>query len=708
MYTPGRRIRRTLARLRLDERGNITILFGLAITVIVMAAGGGIDLSRAYQARQQLSEVATLSCQYASRPSIVSTVAASYSGTNGGTSYSEAVKAYINATLATQNFSWAQTTTNPFTYVAGGPADVTLTANVPATFMRIVRITQLPVGATAHCYDSPANLPPNPVPNGASPYLVREGFESGCNCLNYIRPDGTNGTITNPTTTIGSSPTYTGSNGNAWYVTGYCLERDPVNNIKSTVPEGRFSAELDCDNHNGSFATAGNSSISTQSYLPVGNYELRYFYAGRVDYPNYNPTYLCGSTASDLSWANDTNSSGGPVANALRTNQLNVYLDLNTTNSPPQHTTIDRSQQLAGSNLIDMCVYSTNWVERSIRIVVTNPGYYWLSFAADGQNDSYGAQLDNIRLCIETCPTALQDNFPWANNTDLFEDTFESPVYTSSGCFNYPCSTAGNMNNSKGTSGATSGWPNQAASGWATAPYNQMDIQFDGKAAQGTQFLELDATAYGTMTTSNRYISRPFLLDPGYYKVSYYYRSNGNLGYNTITCGATPSAAGFSGFGSGPDTNVFGMFMGHAQLVSTPVGGGDLNSATQYNNPPNGALSSTPNFPLNAMSFSSFDASQPNALLDTCGYASSWQLRSANILITKPGYYWLSAAALGKAEGAGAALDDVKLTALGSPYMSTPPSNRVTVPVPDPQPGSRQNFTGFYIIADPFKPPAAP
>src|SRR5204863_2357744 len=140
----------------------------------------------------------------------------------------------------------------------------------------------------------------------------------------------------------------------------------------------------------------------------------RYAYASRVPYPDYEPAYLCGSSASDLSWANNTNNTNNssyPTANALRTNQINVYFDLNTTNTPPTHTTIDGTQQLSGSNLIDMCVYGQDCVQRSVAINVSTAGYYWLSFAADGKSDSLGGQLDNILLCRVTCPGSVQDNF---------------------------------------------------------------------------------------------------------------------------------------------------------------------------------------------------------------------------------------------------------------------------------------------------------
>ena len=91
-------------------------------------------------------------------------------------------------------------------------------------------------------------------------------------------------------------------------------------------------------------------------------------------------------------------------------------------------------------------------------------------------------------------------------------------------------------------------------------------------------------------------------------------------------------------------------------------------------------------------------------MLDICGYATTWQARTATVEIAKPAYYWLTLAALGGADKAGGDIDDVKLTALGSLYMASPPANAVTIPVPAPQPGSTINFTGFSIVADPLTP----
>jgi hypothetical protein len=131
-----------------------------------------------------------------------------------------------------------------------------------------------------------------------------------------------------------------------------------------------------------------------------------------------------------------------------------------------------------------------------------------------------------------------------------------------------------------------------------------------------------------------------------------------------------------------------------------------LGSQTSYNNP-DGTVTTTPKVSPYAVTLSNYTTSGINPLIDICGYASTWQTRTTYVTITKPAYYWLTFAALGSADQVGGSIDDVKLTALGSLYMSSPPSNAVTIPVPSPQPGSSTTYTGFYIIADPLTPPAA-
>jgi hypothetical protein len=146
--------------------------------------------------------------------------------------------------------------------------------------------------------------------------------------------------------------------------------------------------------------------------------------------------------------------------------------------------------------------------------------------------------------------------------------------------------------------------------------------------------------------------------------------------------------------------------MSHSLMASTPNLSTTLNSTSNYTNT-DGTTTTAPKVAPDAVSLTSYNSAQVNPLLDICGYAAAWQARTANLLIQKPGTYWLVfSSSSGAADGYGGSIDDVKLTALGSPYMASPPASAVTIPVPNPQPGATTSYSGFAIIADPSQPPA--
>ena len=120
-------------------------------------------------------------------------------------------------------------------------------------------------------------------------------------------------------------------------------------------------------------------------------------------------------------------------------------------------------------------------------------------------------------------------------------------------------------------------------------------------------------------------------------------------------------------------------------------------------------MSLTATNPPDAVNWQSYDAAVANPVLDACGYVPGfrWAPRTVSVKIAKTGLYWLTFSAAGSTQdGNGGAIDDVRLSALGSPYMPAPPPGAVASPVPDPQPGKRLDFDGFAIVADPFVPPA--
>jgi Flp pilus assembly protein TadG len=223
-------------------------------------------------------------------------------------------------------------------------------------------------------------------------------------------------------------------------------------------------------------------------------------------------------------------------------------------------------------------------------------------------------------------------------------------------------------------------------------------------------------------------ISRPFLLDRGYYQVNYDYISDMLFSGASTFCMAVPSASAssiYNTWGNGTasatnrisgysptssyNTNFVGVFVANGQLVSTPNTSSTQEYQTTYTNPDGTTASSywTATAPLDYVNLANYSATQSNPLIDFCAYDTTWQTRTPYIEITKPGYYWLTLSAMGQVDKMGDAIDDVKLTALGSLYMSSPPSNPVTIPVPNPQPGAATYFTGFEVISDPLTSPAA-
>jgi hypothetical protein len=713
------RFPRNLGLFWRDTRASVAVIFILSATALIAFLGAGLDMSRAYVARQELSNVATMTCQYSTRPSVYQVA---YSNNNGVATYASQVNSFATQSLANQKFQVTQTNATPFTYSGlGGNGQVSLAASVPTLFLPIVSINSLPVSVTITCAQAQTTTP-NSGNSNAGTVVLSESFEnSACSgtCYSTFQPNGAQNDPS-PTTysTFSNTVGYVGTTGAEWSIMGYCLEVDTVGEIKNSVPNGTHSAELDCDNATHS---AGNSSISNKTYYTAGTYEIRYSYTARIDYPDYDPTYICASTAADLAWANDSNETGLPYGPSVaRSNQLNVYFDADQNGLAPTHTTLDGTQTLAGSNMIDQCVYATSWVQRSITINVTTAGYYWLSFAADGANDSYGAQLDAISVCHVSCSGSITDPFPsdWTSSPLLFEDSFESP------------SSSGTINTSKvldaDYGASNNGWPNQTASGWATGPYDQVALlRGSSLVDDGSQSLELDSAKSGSQTSSRRSVSRSFYLDPGYYAISYDYISGVKFnGVNATNCtyapssssaltaySSTTSTAGKSlitnASGYWPaDTNAVAVFMSNSLQASYPVGNGGLNSTTYYTNPGSSTTTSTPTVAPDAVSTSSYNTAQMNPVLDYCNYASAWTARTTYVRITKPGSYWLTIGAVGAASSqdlTGGIIDDVKVTAYGSLYGSGP-SFYATVPTPGPANGSTVTYTGFTLVADPLAP----
>jgi hypothetical protein len=321
------------------------------------------------------------------------------------------------------------------------------------------------------------------------------------------------------------------------------------------------------------------------------------------------------------------------------------------------------------------------------------------------------------------------------------------------GVLNYSTGTFGTSASGWPAAAAAAGWPTPpsgqgvlpSAAGWAIAPQVAMTIGTEnsgtfetGFAAAGSQYAEATLAVFAPYTGASAIMfSRPFLLVPGFYALSYYYRSNTTIaGISGTYCGATPSAAGINAWPGqistghplyAPssyyyvpyDLNLVGVFLSNAQLVSTPNMMGTYGATTTYSNPdstltdipPVRTTSTTPSVPPDGINLTNFQASTVSALLDLCGSADSWVHRTVQIEIFKPGYYWLTFSSQNADltnVGNGGGIDAITLSALGSLAMTSPPTTFVPVPVGAPQPSGQQwaSDNSFYIIADPPTFPA--
>jgi hypothetical protein len=407
-----------------------------------------------------------------------------------------------------------------------------------------------------------------------------------------------------------------------------------------------------------------NSRLSKRVLLQKGDYELRYWYFGRVPYNTYTPAWICGTEADALMWADAISGTTG-----AQTNRVSVFLDAVDTGSPSTPPA-----PLPGSR-IDTCVDSgSRWIERSVKIRIGAPGPFWLTFAAEGASEGLGGLLNHIRLCRNACDQVPanqspppRDNFPWAANTELFTDNFVLP----SGVWPSPYFRFYTLNQS----GTNAGW-STLPSGWTTTPVNQVELIETNRDNRLTYVLGLDTFSDPRATTTNRSIHRRFLLAPGFYRVSYLYSVVDDMRVNQVHCGVNTYQQDLATVANrkvstrSADTNVLAVFVDSDVPLSSPRHAMDLFASASWrmwNNaaPPPG----TERIGL--------------TMVDVCVNADNTRVveRSVTFRINKPGFYWLTFATLGAGDEVGPRLDNVALTGIGG--LSTPGfTNAVTVPAP--------------------------
>jgi Flp pilus assembly protein TadG len=139
--TMGHRLTMLAARARAflrAKRGNVAMMFGLAMVSIMIAAGTGLDFSRAMLVRQQMGEA-------------LDAAALAIGSTPGLTQSSATTMAqnYFNANYQVDQSSFGAPSVPTVNYSTSGTVTLSVTDNMPTVLMKIVGFNTLPVNASS-------------------------------------------------------------------------------------------------------------------------------------------------------------------------------------------------------------------------------------------------------------------------------------------------------------------------------------------------------------------------------------------------------------------------------------------------------------------------------------------------------------------------------------------------------------------------------
>ena len=636
------RLKSLFARFGADQRGNVALITGLLAIPLVGAIGVGIDYTRLVSYRLKVDSAATASALAA----IDTARALLLSNPKMPAAELEAAakaraQQVFNALAPAE--SEGAVVFNKTRETVG--AQVAYTGSLNTTLMGIFNIQTMAVKGESksegQTETSDANKPPDPN------MLIEENFDVSGVTANV---------------SYGSFGNY--KNFNEWKTNKAGVEIGTAGTYGPPPPNGApYVAELDA---------GGNTYLAKRIYLTKGSYELRYWYKDRLAYADYAAVHLCAASMSDAAWADANFGKANWFTYEIgkQSNAIAAYLELAPTETPP----VAFTETL--HTVVDACIMSGGrWIERSVKITTYAAGFYWLAFQAEGFTDGVGGVLNNIRFCRNACPGTVTEAFPWAAGTVLFSDGFETPVGDT---------TANWTERTLDASGTNSGWTN-LPNGWTTWPENQIDFLKWGPG--GTNVIELDAST--RPGASNRGISRRFILTPGYYSLTYFYRSHGFIPEYTL-CGAADVNSNVaivkatSTTSLAPDSMIVRAFVDPDLLFSHPRTDPVLRARASWFNP-DGSPATLPKL--------------PSTLVDACVSSRYTTLSTANIRINKTGFYWLTFQAGGTDDNWGGVIDKVSLTALGALSMSAP-ANVVTIPSAGIQPGAILTKPQLQFIAN--------
>mgnify|MGYP006275916153 CR=1 FL=1 len=294
--------------------------------------------------------------------------------------------------------------------------------------------------------------------------------------------------------------------------------------------------------------------ISKKLYLQTGIYTVRYWYKSTVVYPEYEPVHICGTEEAEMSWVTSgrTRSLSSAVGSTptaqdnatVQTARAGVYLNpilsnpqtaldaptLSSFARPPAMPATSTNKRTDNSSYrIDICAYSSRWIQRNVMIQIKAAGYFWLSFVAEVPTTTTvlnGFYLGPVSICPQSCAD-VRNNSPWteydvATNTPgtlLFSDSFDTPKVNDGDPFDL----------TSGTFPAAAKYE-LPISNWIIFDRSTNSILNNGANATTTTDFVYSTTGPDRITphdgdqmiranVSTRIIGRRLLLLPGYYRV---------------------------------------------------------------------------------------------------------------------------------------------------------------------------------------------
>ncbi|GJE54969.1 TadE/TadG family type IV pilus assembly protein [Methylobacterium thuringiense] len=403
-----------------DQSGSVALLFALMLPALMVGVGGGIEVSRAVDYKQRLTSAADLACRQAE------VYVESLPGPVMPLDYSMKVRDYGTMNLVeralTDTAQIAATPTvsktalgMPLLNLRPGNIHVVATGTVDLVFKNFLSKNSLTFTVTRDCTVT-AN-----ASSGPPTLLMSESFED------YAVKNGwaLYGTLGKANCVGSACPGKFGT-------TNAGVEIDQLSAIETGdgVQYGQQFAELDSDctadqrigavtdpqktacSANGQTT---NSSINMPfNDLKVGVYEVRYVYNARKNIPGvyeYNDSVICSSVpgTDGLTRNSDVAKNAAGVSTTsldYQTRRIELWVEPESSGylSDSQSLTATSNASYMQKYMVDVCVWSKVWTERSYRFTVTKQQNYRVSWRAAGRDDSYGGLIDYIRICRNACP----------------------------------------------------------------------------------------------------------------------------------------------------------------------------------------------------------------------------------------------------------------------------------------------------------------